>query len=53
MLSGRAAKLDAAQVQALLAQVPAAIAHASLDAFADFLLRRDNHIDSSTGSLTA
>ena len=51
VLSGRAAKLDAAQVQALLAQVPAARAHASLDAFADFLLTRDHHADSSTGSL--
>ena len=51
VLSGRAGKLDAAQVQALLAQVPAARAHASLDAFADFLLTRDHHADSSTGSL--
>ena len=51
VLSGRAGKLDAAQVQALLAQVPAARAHASLDAFADFLLNRDHHVDSSTGSL--
>ena len=51
VLSGRAAKLDAAQVQALLAPVPAARAHASLDAFADYLLHRDHHVDSSTGSL--
>ena len=51
VLSGRAAKLDAAQVQALLAQVPSARAHDSLGAFADFLLTRDNHADSSTGSL--
>ena len=51
VLSGRAAKLDAAQVQALLAQVPSAHAHASLDAFADFLLKRDHHADSSSGSL--
>ena len=51
VLSGRAGKLDAAQVQVLLAQVPAARAHDSLGAFADFLLTRDHHADSSTGSL--
>ena len=52
VLSGRAAKLGAEQVQALLAQVPTARAHASLGAFADFLLQRDNHADSTAGGLT-
>ena len=52
VLSGRAAKLDLPQVQALLAQVPAARAHASLSAFADFLLQRDHHPDSSIGGLS-
>jgi D-glycero-D-manno-heptose 1,7-bisphosphate phosphatase len=52
VLSGRAAGLGPEQVQALLAQVPAARAHASLGAFADFLLQRDNHADSAVGSLS-
>ena len=52
VLSGRAAKLGAEQVQALLAQVPTARAHASLGAFADFLLQRDNHADSTAGGLS-
>ena len=52
VLSGRAAKLDPAQVQALLAQVPTARAHASLSEFADFLLRRDHHPDSAIGGLS-
>jgi len=52
VLSGRAAGLGPEQVQALLSQVPAARAHASLGAFADFLLQRDNHADSAVGSLS-
>ncbi len=52
VLSGRAAQLSPEQVQALLAQVPAARAHVSLSAFADFLLQRDNHADSSVGGLS-
>jgi D-glycero-D-manno-heptose 1,7-bisphosphate phosphatase len=51
VLSGRAEHLGPEQVQALLNQVPAARAHASLGAFADFLLQRDNIPDSSAGSL--
>ncbi len=51
VLSGRAAQLGPEQVQAVLSQVPAARAHASLGAFADFLLHRDNMPDSSAGSL--
>ena len=52
VLSGRAANLGPEQVQALLNQVPAARAHASLGAFADFLLQRDNVPDSSAGHLS-
>ena len=51
-LSGRAAALAPEQVQALLAQVPRARAHASLSAFADFLLHRGHHVDSVSGSLS-
>ena len=52
VLSGRAAAWAPEQVQALLAQVPGARAHASLGAFADFLLHRDHHADSRPGSLS-
>ncbi len=51
VLSGRAAGLDLEQVQALLAEVPAARAHADLGAFADFMLRRDHTPDSTAGTL--
>jgi D-glycero-D-manno-heptose 1,7-bisphosphate phosphatase len=52
VLSGRAARLAPEAVQALLAQVPGARAHASLAAFADFLLQRDHSEDSSVGALS-
>ena len=52
VLSGRAAGFGPEQVGALLAQVPGARAHDSLNAFADFLLRRDNHVDSAVGTLS-
>ncbi|MDO9094919.1 MAG: D-glycero-beta-D-manno-heptose 1,7-bisphosphate 7-phosphatase [Rubrivivax sp.] len=52
VLSGRAAALGPEQVQALLRQVPSARAHTSLGAFADFLLQRDNHADSTVGGLS-
>jgi D-glycero-D-manno-heptose 1,7-bisphosphate phosphatase len=51
VLSGRAAQLGDEQVQALLAQVPGARAHATLSAFADFLLARDDSADSAVGAL--
>jgi D-glycero-D-manno-heptose 1,7-bisphosphate phosphatase len=51
-LSGRAARLTPEAVQALLDQVPGARAHASLAAFADFLLQRDHNEDSSVGALS-
>jgi D-glycero-D-manno-heptose 1,7-bisphosphate phosphatase len=51
VLSGRAALLAPEAVQALLAQVPGARAHASLAAFADFLLERDHATDSTLGGL--
>ena len=49
--SGRAAGLGPDQVQALLAVVPAAQAHADLGAFVDFLLQRDDNGDSMLGRL--
>ena len=52
VLSGRATSMGAEQVQALLSQVPGARAHATLSAFADFLLQRDNHADSAVGGLS-
>jgi len=52
VLSGRAARLTPEAVQALLDQVPGARAHASLAAFADFLLQRDHNEDSSVGALS-
>jgi D-glycero-D-manno-heptose 1,7-bisphosphate phosphatase len=52
VLSGRAATLGPEEVQALLQQVPEARAHASLGAFADFLLRRDQPADAAARSLT-
>ena len=51
VLSGRAARLDNEQVQALLAAVPSARAHADLGAFADFMLQRDHTPDSTAGML--
>lgn len=51
VLSGRAAGLPPDQISALIEQVPIARAHASLSAFVDFLLLRDHHADSTTGSL--
>ena len=51
VLSGRAARLDNDQVQALLAAVPSARAHADLGAFADFMLQRDHTPDSTAGML--
>jgi D-glycero-D-manno-heptose 1,7-bisphosphate phosphatase len=52
VLSGRAAGLDDAALQALLAQAPKAQVHESLGAFADFLLHRDHNDDSSVGRLS-
>jgi D-glycero-D-manno-heptose 1,7-bisphosphate phosphatase len=52
VLSGRAARLSPEAVQALLDQVSGARAHASLAAFADFLLQRDHNEDSSVGALS-
>lgn len=51
VLSGRARGLQGEALQALLGQVPQARVHNSLDAFADFLLARDNIIDSTAGGL--
>ena len=51
--SGRAAGLGPDQVQAMLALVPGARAHADLGAFVDFLLQRDDNGDSKAGRLAA
>lgn len=51
VLSGRAAALSPEQVQDMLASVPGAHVHATLGAFAEFLLARDEVTDSVTGSL--
>jgi D-glycero-D-manno-heptose 1,7-bisphosphate phosphatase len=49
--SGRAAALGGDEVQAMLAAVPGSRVHASLGAFADFLLARDHVVDSRVGGL--
>jgi len=51
VLSGRARGIGDEQVHHMLAQVPAARAHADLAAFAEFLLQRDNVLDSGPGGL--
>ena len=51
VLTGRARGLQGEALQALLAQVPQAHVHQSLDAFADFLLARGNVVDSTSGGL--
>ncbi len=52
VLSGRSLGLHGEALQQVLAQVPGAQVHASLDAFADFLLERDHIADSSSGGLS-
>ncbi len=51
VLSGRAARLDEAQLAHVTAQVPAVRVNAGLGACADHLLRRDHVADSGPGSL--
>jgi D-glycero-D-manno-heptose 1,7-bisphosphate phosphatase len=51
VLSGRAAHVDEAQLQQMLAAVPQAQVHRDLNAFAEHLLRRDHVVDSAPGSL--
>ncbi len=51
VLSGRAAGLADDAAAAMLAQVPRARVHASLGAFVDFLLQRDDHPDSGSAPL--
>ncbi len=50
--SGRARELDDAQLHELLTQNGGAYVHANLGAFADYLLKRDQTVDSSTGGLS-
>jgi D-glycero-D-manno-heptose 1,7-bisphosphate phosphatase len=47
VLTGRSAGLAAEQLEQMLAKVPGAVAHADLEAFAEYLLRRE-HADLST-----
>ena len=51
VLTGRARNLAPEALQAMLAQVPQARVHPTLDAFADFLLERENIFDSTAGGL--
>ena len=51
VLSGRAAGLGDEHIAPMLAQLPQARVHASLPAFVDFLLQRDDHPDSGAGAL--
>lgn len=51
VLSGRAARLDAAQLQHICEQVSEVQVHPDLGAFAEHLLRRDHVVDSTPGSL--
>ncbi|HEY6132590.1 MAG TPA: D-glycero-beta-D-manno-heptose 1,7-bisphosphate 7-phosphatase [Rubrivivax sp.] len=50
VLSGRAAHVDEAQLQQMLAAVPRTQVHTSLAAFAEHLLRRDHVADSESGA---
>jgi D-glycero-D-manno-heptose 1,7-bisphosphate phosphatase len=49
--SGRAARLDDAQLRHMTEQVPQMQVHDNLAALAEYLLRRDNVVDSKPGSL--
>jgi D-glycero-D-manno-heptose 1,7-bisphosphate phosphatase len=51
VLSGRAAGQTEEALQQMLAEVPGTIAHETLDAFVDFVQRRDNVADSGAGGL--
>jgi len=51
VLTGRAAAIGDEQLRLMLEQVPGAVAHADLAAFAEFLLQRDHVLDSESGGL--
>ncbi|MBU6259223.1 MAG: D-glycero-beta-D-manno-heptose 1,7-bisphosphate 7-phosphatase [Burkholderiales bacterium] len=51
VLSGRAVAIPDDQLEHMLAQVPGTHVHASLGAFAEFLLERDHIADSTAGGL--
>lgn len=51
VLTGRARNLAPEALQEMLVLVPHARVHPNLDAFADFLLARDNIVDSTAGGL--
>jgi D-glycero-D-manno-heptose 1,7-bisphosphate phosphatase len=50
--SGRAQSLDRTALDQMLQQVPNTRVHHSLGDFADFVLARDHHVDSTLGSMT-
>ena len=52
VLTGRAAAMPNEQIQQMLALVDSAHVHADLQAFADFVLRRDHVVDSNLVSLS-
>jgi D-glycero-D-manno-heptose 1,7-bisphosphate phosphatase len=51
VMSGRSAGLTPEVVAEMLQNAPGAFVHDSLDAFANFLLTRDHHVDSGSGGL--
>ena len=51
VLTGRAAAIGDEQLRLMLEQVPGAVAHVDLAAFAEFLLQRDHVLDSESGGL--
>jgi D-glycero-D-manno-heptose 1,7-bisphosphate phosphatase len=51
VLTGRGAELDDEALARITAQVPATRVHATLSAFADWLLRKDHVPDSAAGAL--
>lgn len=51
--TGKAARLDDGQIAALAAQVPGTVVHADLNAFVDWLLRRDDQHDDDSGGRDA
>jgi len=53
VLSGRGADLDDAALARIVAQVPATRVHASLGAFADWLLKKEHVPDSGAGALAS
>lgn len=51
--TGKAARMGDAQIAAIVAQVPGTVVHADLNAFVDWLLRRDDRHDDDSGGRDA